>query len=67
MLTPLQAIEILDQFMPDTDDQICLEAWQTLKAAVLAQQSNNKQSTPCVTCGALVPLSTVSCMECINP
>ena len=33
----------------------------------LLNSSHNKQSTPCVTCGALVPLSTVSCMECINP
>jgi len=27
------------------------EDWQTLKTVVLAQQTNNKQSTPCSKCG----------------
>ena len=27
------------------------EDWQTLKSVVLAQQTNNKQSTPCSKCG----------------
>ena len=44
--------------------------WRGLSRAEnreLSKTAPNKQSTPCVTCGALVPLSTVSCMECINP
>lgn len=40
---------------------------RNMNAKVEKFTSTNKQSTPCVTCGASVPLSTVSCMECINP
>jgi len=50
----------------DTDAEQVAEIVAT-KLAEENGSSYNKQSTPCVTCGALVPLSTVSCMECINP
>ena len=41
------------------------EDWQTLKAAVLAQQANNKQSTPCHWCDGVHPmLNHAYCSNC---
>jgi predicted SprT family Zn-dependent metalloprotease len=38
------------------------EEWQTLKSAVLAQQTNNKQSTPCE--HDMVTVSEYRCNKC---
>jgi len=41
------------------------EEWQTLKTAVLAQQTNNKQSTPCHWCDGVHPmLNHAYCSNC---
>ena len=41
------ALRYLDTFIEQRGWKEVFEAYQTLKAAVLAQQANNKQSTPC--------------------
>ena len=50
-----EAVRNLDNLLIACD-QSGREAWQTLKAAVLAQQTNNKQSDEI----------TPSCIECAN-
>ena len=49
MITVEQAIKwIEDRYtFSENHEIVCKNAWQTLKAAVLTQQTNNKQSTPC--------------------
>jgi len=44
------AINYLDTFIEQRGWKEVFEAYQTLKAAVLAQQTTNKQSTPLQTC-----------------
>ena len=57
-MTPEHAFEILSDYYSDNinPNRYVTEAWQTLKAAVLAQQTNNKQSDEI----------TPSCIECAN-
>ena len=47
MLSIDQALSIIQTSMPPTLTVLEQVALQTLKTAVLAQQTNNKQSTPC--------------------
>ena len=56
VMTVEEAIAKIEEekiFYHDGESNLCAlcEAWQTLKTAVLAQQTNNKQSTPCSKCG----------------
>jgi len=46
-----EAVRNLDNLLIACD-QSGREAWQTLKAIVLAQQTNNSDMVPCPTCGA---------------
>ena len=50
-----EAVRNLDNLLIACD-QSGREAWQTLKTAVLAQQTNNKQSTPCHWCDGVHPM-----------
>ena len=45
-----QLIERLDTEIETVCCESAVRDWQTLRAAVLAQQAHNKQSTPCSTC-----------------
>lgn len=48
MMSVQEAVDILDNYgLPRSACDGVREAWQTLKAAVLAQQTNNNGSTPC--------------------
>jgi len=51
-MTPQEAIDFIEKSaMLRILGPIGDEAWQTLKTAALAQQTTNKQSTPCPACG----------------
>jgi hypothetical protein len=54
MMSIDKAINTLEPLLPLSMVDGCREAWQTLKAAVLAQQTTNKQSDEI----------TPSCIEC---
>ena len=59
-----EAVRNLDNLLIACD-QSGREAWQTLKTAVLAQQTNNKQSTPCHWCDGVHPmLNHAYCSNC---
>ena len=64
-MTPEHAFEILSDYYSDNinPNRYVTEAWQTLKAAVLAQQTNNRQSMPlrCPKCGNLLPTICEAC------
>jgi hypothetical protein len=42
-----EAVEFFDHWIPEDPISNRWQAWQTLKSAVLAQQTHNKQSAPC--------------------
>jgi hypothetical protein len=60
------AVDIMDEYVAKDKTGCVIEAWRPLKAAVLAQQTNNKQSTPlsstCIGCGAII--NNVYCDDC---
>ena len=57
--------EIEFRFPCVRDHEFTSKEWQTLKAAVLAQQTNNKQSTPCHWCDGVHPmLNHAYCSNC---
>jgi hypothetical protein len=64
----IEAYKIVEGFVPFNESAAAYEAMQTLKAAVLAQQSTNKQSAPlsstCIGCGAII--NNVYCDDCRN-
>jgi lipopolysaccharide biosynthesis regulator YciM len=43
---------------------LTLEEWQTLKTAVLAQQTTNKQSSPCEKCNDAIKFNFNHCPNC---
>ena len=63
-----ECIKIVDRLVSETSYEHEREAWQTLKTAVLAQQTTNKQSAPstyisegvvfCAACGTAVDVSS---------
>lgn len=57
----------LESFVFQCGDFNDIQAWQTLKTAVLAQQTTNKQSTPnyaCPKCGAWLSTNEYRTGEC---
>jgi len=70
VMTVEEAIAKIEEekiFYHDGESDLCAlcEAWQTLKSAVLAQQTNNKQSTPLCSCGKVA--TNFYCDECDDP
>ena len=45
-----EALDTIILYLPMNSPAVVAEAWQTLKAAVLAQQTTSKQSAPCYQC-----------------
>ena len=70
VMTVEEAIAKIEEekiFYHDGESDLCAlcEAWQTLKTAVLAQRTNNKQSTPCHWCDGVHPmLNHAYCSNC---
>ena len=49
ILTPLEALEHLQTlYQIESEGSIAKQSWQTLKSVVLAQQTTNTASTPCL-------------------
>ena len=68
MMSIDEAIVILDN-SNIVYSQLLMEPYQTLKAAVLAQQTTNKQSTPCL-CNVgveYIPQLVRVCSNCGQP
>jgi len=62
MIQGTKEFESIDFFFNMTLDSDLRKEWQTLKAAVLAQQPTNSQSTPLCACGQ--PAVKVLCDNC---
>ena len=56
------AYDIVDNYFECGEQSAISDAWQTLKTAVLAQQTTNKQSTPCE--HDMVAVSEYRCNKC---
>ena len=70
-MTPQEAERVLDHHFDLEHPKFphASEAWQTLKSPVLAAQTTNKQSTPCL-CNVgveYIPQSVRVCSNCGQP
>jgi hypothetical protein len=67
-MTPIEAIDAIEKNCAIHVGNVVLadEAWQTLKTAVLAQQTTNSKSAPCPNCGERAGRYSLgeACMVC---